>query len=536
MAPEWLKQTAVYRGARNAVSVLERELLRMEYALLTDKARKEELVQQITQMPLSNGSRYYRKLPLRVGIVSDEFLFENYSSTCELIALTPENWKKLLPSLDCVIVTSVWHGLSGEWTGASVPGTEISELLCSKMLETQRQGCPVLFYSKEDPPNFCCFQKYAKFSNYIYTSARECVPKYQKMFPGVPVNTISFAISPTIHNPVGMKAFSGEKRVFFAGSWMKKYPKRVEEQKQLFEWIERVGFCLEIADRNYFRYSVHYRYPLQYLYAVLSNFSYRQIASLYKIHDWSLNFNSVSSSRDMFSMRVYDALACGALLLSNESVGMEEQFPQVFAIRTYKELWEALHLPRSALEQRRLEGIRQALRVGTVYERMETMLRGIGISASAAGNGTVGVLLWEEDHDKRRYMEMFTAQTYEKKRWISSCEDLDAIRSCDMIALWGPGRYYGAYYLEDMVNGFKYTNCDYVTKEISQEGSGFHLYTEEIADPCATVFWRDTYLEMAQKIRRGPCKRQNGYASDLDNYKILHPSDVQNAFAASGIT
>ena len=520
MLPVWFKQSNAYKGVRKTASTMERLLLLGEYALLADRKRKEERLAQISQMPHSNGSRYYRRLPLRIGIVADAFLFQSYFPTAEMIYLTPENWERVLPSLDCVIVTSTWHGLNQEWTGVSTPGTAIAEELCRRMQETRRRGCPILFYSKEDPPNFSCFQEYAKRADCIFTSARECVPKYQAMCPGTPVKTLPFAVSPTIYNPIGMRPLSGEKDILFAGSWMKKYPNRVKEQKQLFEWVRKAGFSLEIADRNYEKYSLRYRYPLRYVHYVMPSFSYVQLADLYKIYNWNLNFNSVSTSADMFSMRVYDTLSCGTLLLSNGSIGMEKKFPQVFAVRTFEDLWQALHLPVEVLEQRRLAGIRQALRIGTVYERMEFMLNSLGIAASAAEHGTVGVVLGNSVTDVVRYREMFDAQTYEKKCWIVSSDDFQAMENCDMIALWGPNRVYGPYYLEDMVNAFKYTDCDYITKGTPRGKSLIHNYTEEIVDPFSTIFWKRSYFEIARELRSGPCRKKNGYVSDLGNYTV----------------
>lgn len=528
MIPQWVKNSRIYPSLRRTASALEEGFLRAEYSLLTPSGRRAELLEQIRALPRSNGSRFYTRLPYRVGMVADCFLFENYSCSCDLVYLTPENWRSHLGSLDCVIVTSVWKGLHGEWTGASDPGSSISAQLCALMQETRAWGCPVIFYSKEDPPNFQWFQRYAPYADRIYTSAQECIEKYRTICPGVGVETMQFAISPLLHHPIGMKGLTEANRAFFAGSWMKKYPERVSQQRRLFDWVRQAGLQLDIADRNYSRYRFQYNYPLRYLSCVLPEFTYEEVSSLYKLYDWVLNLNSVHNSRDMFSLRVYDALACGSLVLSNQSVGMEAYFPQVYVIDGYETLQEVLDTPLPALEQRRLDGIRQVFRTGTVYEKMEHMLRSVGLSGTCCTNELVGVIPAEDIPDKALYREMFDAQTYEKKVWIDSPGALEEIGRCGMVALWGKDRWYGKFYLEDLVNGFKYTDCDYVTKpDISGGPKEIHRYTTRLSDPYATLFWRDAYF----RFWKEPRDREvlNGYLSDGQNYGIRTAPDPQQS-------
>ena len=136
MVPQWVKKSWIYPSLRRTASALEKGLLQMEYALLSRPQRQAELLEQIQTLPRSNGSRYYQSLSIRLGIVPDSFLYENYFPTCQLRYLTPDNWEALLGDLDCLLVTSVWHGLSGEWTGASVPDSPACGRLCALMEAT----------------------------------------------------------------------------------------------------------------------------------------------------------------------------------------------------------------------------------------------------------------------------------------------------------------------------------------------------------------------------------------------------------------
>ena len=107
MVPQWVKNSRIYPSLRRAASVLEEGVLRAEYGLLSPSGRQAELLEQLGRLPRSNGSGFYRPLPFRVGMVADRFLFDNYSCTCDLVYLTPDNWLEQLPGLDCVVVTSV---------------------------------------------------------------------------------------------------------------------------------------------------------------------------------------------------------------------------------------------------------------------------------------------------------------------------------------------------------------------------------------------------------------------------------------------
>lgn len=520
MVPQWFKNSRIYPSLRRTASALEAGLLRAEYGLLSPSGRQAELLEQVRALPRSNGSGFYAPLPFRVGMVADRFLFENYSCTCQLVYLTPDNWLEQLPGLDCVIVTSVWHGLGGEWTGASLPGSAVSARLCALMEETRRRGCPILFYSKEDPPNFHCFLGYAALADQIYTSAQECVEDYRARCPGIPVDTMHFAISPLLHNPIGMKPLEhGARMAFFAGSWMKKYPTRAAQQKKLFDWVRKAGLHLEIADRNYSRYSLRYRYPLRYLPSVLPDFTYEDVSALYKCYDWVLNLNSVGNSEDMFSLRVYDALACGSLVLSNGSVGMERYFPQVYVIDCYERLLEALETPLSTLEGRRFSGLRQVFRVGTVYERMERMMGSVGLKGTCVNNPLVGVIPGEDVTDPAGLRAMFEAQSYPHKVWIPSVGDQTAVEGCGMVVLWGAGRQYGRHYLEDMVNAFKYTSCDYVTVPDPSQPGG-HRYTDHITDRYGTLFRREAYRSLSPGWRGEAAALPNGYCSDGMSYAV----------------
>ena len=87
-----------------------------------------------------------------------------------------------------------------------------------------------------------------------------------------------------------------------------------------------------------------------------------------------------------------------------------------------------------------------------------------------------------------------------------------------MVALWGPERQYGRHYLEDMVNAFKYTACDYITVPAPSQAGGGHRYTDRVTDRYGTLFRREAYEGLSSGWWREPSGLPNGYCADGMNY------------------
>ena len=93
----------------------------------------------------------------------------------------------------------------------------------------------------------------------------------------------------------------------------------------------------------------------------------------------------------------------------------------------------------------------------------------------------------------------------------------------DIVAFMDPNAHYGKYYLEDMINGFKYTDCDYITKAAYYAKGELHPGTEHdyvSVMPCKTrtVFWMEAFtVGQIEKMQDG-CALTNGYSIDHFEY------------------
>ncbi|MDO5558455.1 MAG: hypothetical protein Q4F95_02535 [Oscillospiraceae bacterium] len=487
------------------------------YKSVCDRKLQDSIMNGLRNMPVSSGSRYYHKLDARVGIISDEFIFETYKSSCSLIYLTPDNWRNLIGTLDIIILVSVWHGLNHEWDAAYRQGSAAFNEITKIKEAAAGLQVPVVFYSKEDPPNFNVFIDLACDVRSIFTSAAECIPMYNERFPETPCYCLPFAINPVLHNPVGMFRDKYENSVLFAGSWIKKYPRRISDQKNIFRWVRRSGFRLAIIDRNFNICNLRYQYPFKYWKNVISSFSYKEIASVYKMFTYTINLNSVCESDTMFANRVYDASACGCVIISNESTGMKKLFGHVCVVDSYKELKQVLSIKPDELYTKQLSAVRSVYRLNTIYENILSVLNSSSDTYYSFSAPSVCVVLPDNCKNEKTLKKMFDEQTYKNKFLIESGCDPQKLSGYDIVSFWGNDRKYGIYYLEDMINGFKYTDCSYITK-----GEAQHEYTEKIGDKYATVFWRSSYeTGFLAGLDEKDIFLENGYSSDCANYEIF---------------
>lgn len=472
------------------------------YQLKTDHNTANEISQRLQYVPISNGSKIYHKVNVNVGFISDEFLYDNYYDTCTLVHLTPNNWEEKLETVQALIITSVWHGLSGEWNAAYKENSDLFQCLKQLCEKARLLKIPIGFYSKEDPPNFNVFIKIASLADVIFTSAAECIPKYKEIFPEKPCYLLSFCVNPIIHNPIRNDDVAFKNKVLFAGSFMVKYPMRTLQQTNMFDKVIQSGMELTIIDRNFHRGEHKYHYPDEYCKYVVPNFPYKTIAKIYKLFPFVINLNSVSDSETMFASRVYDASASGSLIISNESVGMKKMFPQIAV--TEKEISDLFD--SNDKDKIRKNLIRSVFRQKTVFENMAFMLEKMNVKTDSLHEPYVSVVvLSKTDH----IIKQFNAQSYSYKIMQTVDQMLSDPCKTDMIMLWKEDACFDNHYIEDMVNVFKYTNCDYITSgssAIHKEG-----YTDRLQSGYNTLFWSEKFNAQDILKMENNTEIKNGY-------------------------
>ncbi|MDD3164312.1 MAG: glycosyltransferase [Oscillospiraceae bacterium] len=473
----------------------------------------------------SNGTRFYQKLPYRIGLVCDEFFYESISAAADFVFLTPDNWEAVVAEgLDVLLFVSAWRGLHGQWRGLA----SLSQLkenpkraVAKAMLERCREkGIPTVFYSKEDPPNYELFLDFAKVCDYVFTSARECVPYYESDCGKEHVEAVCFGINPLYHNPIGFHQGEKEDCVLFSGSWMRKYPDRCKELAVIFDGILDAGHALHIIDRNY-PDNPAYRFPNPYFQYVSPALDHDTLQKIHKRFDWAVNINSVKGSETMFANRAFELQANGVLLLSNFSVGVNSILPSVQMVYDASEVAGIMStMSADARYERQIAGIRSVMTGHSCFDRIAQLLGPTGLSAAQP----VRRILVLADTLTAHVEESFARQTYpDKALFTRDALTPEQLAAYDMVAWFAPDADYGVYYLEDLANGFKYTACDYITKDAWCEADMLHSgaehqYVSAMGSKYRTLFWREAFSPAFLLELDGAQSLANGYSIDHFNY------------------
>lgn len=475
---------------------------------------------KINQIPESNGSRYYGTMPYKIGIIADEFLYRSYVDVANFFYITPEDYKY---DIDVLFIATAWKGIHNEWKGVgNVNNIEMRNKLFHIIDYYKKLGKKIVFYSKEDPSNYYVFLEIAERCDYIFTTAEECVEHYKEDTGVSKVAVLDFSINPIQFNPIGIQMFKFDE-VLFAGTWWnKKYPERKADMETIFQNVLKAGKDLKLIDRNYSVGNPDYFYPEKYLKFVSPEVSHAMLQKIHKMYSWAINVNSIKNSNTMFAGRVYELQALGNLIISNHSKGMEHKFPAVIVEDGSGKSVEALtKYSQEEIYEKRIDGVRRVMTGETTYDRVNFMMSFIS-EETVNLEKKIGIVIPEEN--EAEYEAMAQAQSYHNKEIIRR-KDLnqEVFDQYEMIAFFEPDSEYSQFYVEDMVNAFKYTDCDFVTRKAYFEGDKLvdgveHDFVNEYDEIGRTVFWRSSYT--LDELLCGSVKEgKNGYSIDHFNYR-----------------
>lgn len=502
------------------------ELKRIEQEHRMEKEKYyNELLKKAQAIPESNGSRFFNRSKVKIGIIADEFQLDTWVDVAEVIYFSPGNYRA---DIDILLVVSTWHGVNDDWTGLGRPNETggVKDAITNIIDYHRDKGVKTVFYSKEDPSNYNVFLYLAKKCEYIFTTDSDCISKYIEDTGNKNVHLLPFAINPCIHNPIGFEN-DMEDEVIFAGTWgmNNKYPERNIDLGILLDGVINSGKKLRIFDRNYYSDNKAYKYPEKYANYVYPPINHKILMKVHKMFKWAININSIKYSDTMFASRVYELQGCGSLMISNWNLGMKRLFPNVFIDvfpQMVKETFERI-TPDKAYEFQ-IEGIRRVYGSETIYHRLDYILDVVGLTEYKQNMEKL-VLVIVLNKDNAINKENFERQTY-KYKCLINLEDLteEIFKSADMFTYFDEKAVYGDYYIEDMVNGFKYTDSSFITKDSYYRGKKLiqgkrHDYYTGIFDIYRTIFWRNCYsFTSVIKCTPESINDDKGYSIDSLNY------------------
>lgn len=446
----------------------------------------------------SNGSRILKKAKYKIGMIADEFLYNSFKDTADVTFISSDaNIEKM--HFDFVIVATTWRGIDESWQGVASPKSRMRAHLMLMLDELIERQIPLVFYSKEDPVNFHLFKDIATKCDYIYTTAEEMVQDYIEYTNNTNVGVLQFGVNPHYHNPIGTRteqAIKNKDGVIFAGSWTKKYPQRNKDLARIFDGLSSSGNDLTIFDRNLHLERERYLFPSKYIPYLTGPLSHDALMKVHKIFRWALNVNSVKYSETMFANRVFELQAFGNLIISNYSVGVNNQFPNVFMVNDESDVGPILNRhTESELREFQAKNIRNVMLENTTYHRINEIANFIGLTSNAT-QPVIGVVVRERTE---ALVDMFKRQMNVKKILLTEQELNDHIHELDFVTFFDERYVYEEYYLADLISAFYYTDVDFVQKVLKPD-TAVHDYIEAYHDKYLTLFDAEAYQSDVFKL------------------------------------
>lgn len=282
---------------------------------------------------------------MKIALISDELTYASLQKEARVKAVTPLNYQVILKKWkpDILFVESAWHGYHNQWKFKIAsykfrPWRNNNSL--KKVVSYARSlNIPTLFWNKEDGVHFDRFIESAKLFDHIFTVDENCIPKYRAIVNNnVTINTLMFAIQPSIHNFTGFNWKYNEAN--FVGS----YSHHIHSQRRIwqdiiFEATSKTKTPLTIFDRNSNRKSSKYRYPEYNHMTINAAVPYIETTQIYKDYLISFNVNTIEDSKTMFSRRLIEIIACGGIAITNNTPAVELHFKEYcYTFKNKKEL------------------------------------------------------------------------------------------------------------------------------------------------------------------------------------------------------
>ena len=273
----------------------------------------------------------------RVALIADPMTLECFRGLDGLRCgeLRPQSWRDTLEELrpQCLFCESAWHGSDGSW---DYRVHRNKRLLFDNRTALRRilrycaeAGIPTVFWNKEDPTFFDdpvnSFSDTARLFDHVFTTCAETIPRYAAL--GVEAGTLMFGFSPRLFFPIPLE--DGEKRAFFFGGWYADQPERCRNMRRVFDFVLHQGLELSIFDRygGAEPPEENNRFPAEYAPYLRPPVPYAEGRGELAHAAFVVNVTTETNSETMFSRRVFEAMACARLVISNDSRGMRSLFP-----------------------------------------------------------------------------------------------------------------------------------------------------------------------------------------------------------------
>lgn len=480
-------------------------------------------------------NKYYDVIPLRIALVGDDdFMVTVKDLFSEVIRVSPEESASACDkySFDCLFIT-LHDGKDSGWNNLGLQGESLRKLL-SLIDECNVRNIPTFFISAyQVSGEHDDFVGYARKCRYVVTSRRrDEIRKYVKDCRSSTVLSMDPFFNPALYNPVNCLK-SAPFDVFHAGEWDGKDKRLCDGLSAIFNGAIGSGKSLRIFDANYPENRYGRTFPEEFFGFCSPRIPDRLKYAVPKLFNWGVAVDSPAAGEDVLQKTV-SLSACGSAVISNYGSEVNNYFPNV---RMAGESSEAGRILTATDEERlyagRMVNVRTAYSKYTGFEQFAGMLKKAGFDLNVSVPRVLVVC--ESITDGIR--KSFERQTYPQKQLTAYADLTEKLLEKHKVIAWFSDDFlYEEFYLEDMVNAFKYTHASFVTKDSYMSGKGLvqgkeHAYTGSYKSLYNTVFWIDDFAP--GDILNGIYNSDNGYAADHFN---LLTSDLIQDGIGHGVT
>ena len=216
-----------------------------------------------------------------------------------------------------------------------------------------------------------------------------------------------------------------------------------------------------------------------------------------------------------FMAEIQQTLASGTLAIADYDVEMSNRYPvAIMPVDATEEQMRIADFSPEEIYERRLTAIRTVMSHDTIEDRAVEYRTRMGVPVNRRSRRVLVVAEQMTSHVK----EMFARQSYSERVLGSQDELTETIYAqADAIAFFADSLEYGEFYLEDMLNAFKYAACDYVTQEVfcthgAIQPGHEHEYVSFMSDRDRTVFLRERFKLVDLPPANHSEDLPNGYA------------------------
>ncbi|WP_214774699.1 glycosyltransferase family A protein [Exiguobacterium sp. s37] len=478
-----------------------------------EAARKRLPELDVTRIQ-SNGSSFYEKANVHVAFVGPvkrakelerlchTHYFENVTGFLELLETEDIDFLLISAALTEEETTAFHH--------MGTPRSHSRHWLGNLIRKAKQKEIRVVFETTLDTNHFDRFSSLAAQCDYIFTANEERVTEYMEEAGHERVFVIRPGVDPLHVNPIGMTRGKVDRVVVTNRFPVQRFAKDLETLAQGVRDANKELYVMREANESKASLAP------KSLQDVLVHGDPEDMEKLKETSNWVLHVNEVKNSPTMSAQAIYEAQARGQLVLTNYNVAVNNDFPNVFIATSALDAQGILEMFKTDEErlEHQLSGVRTIFSNHTMYDRFSEMLFTLGIHHEIRRDVLV---IGRGDVTATR--EQFERQSYPHKRFVAEADlqEVD-LRTADFVTVFDDRHHYLDYYVEDLVNAFKYTDVSFVTKGHDT----IHEFVEDYADVALTMF-AASHVSL-ETLRNDQRVEGQGYA--IDHFELLAPDDV----------